>query len=656
MVREGIGRVRRTAAAMAMVGGIVSGALFSGAAPFSSRTAAQEPAWHALPEGTMAAIRVPNARTFYEAIKTRTKLGTVLLDDRRLEALQKIVLRDAEANWERLVSRLAKLGLTPDDLMSMAGGEIGYAATTTQGDDPLYVGLGWADCGEAMGNRLLAAVGKYLEQSQNDRFPMTREQVELAGVQAEHVIIPLLGPKHGKADLSVTFKFAEGPDVDGALKPAPGPAKEDLNVVLGRLHVILGRRGGELLAAHTIAPEPEVGNKKVDPSRVVDAVRGTFARFAEGHSGGGDDFVRRRMQSPGLATALPEGVPLVEVVADAPTVLDALKAGAGAVNGGTSKDDFQRILQAIGFDKLGPIAYRTSLDGNVLRSGFFASLPQPRTAVAALVDQTPLPPEPADWVAADVIAYQHLSFDLGAAYKLGADLVRKLSVEGDGAVAAAEAQVKGFFGVDPVTLLGSLGRTHTVLTFTPAAEAAVGPGEEEIASTALAVVWRITDQPLWERLLQKGAEISARPIVLEQSFSGLRFDDGKTHHGWFIGDGYMVAATGKGVAERTLSMLRNPPRGEGALVGSPIGRKGAELLPRDEAVAFELTDGPAMFKYFNVGIKKWFDEGNDDEGRRLKEIWPTDKELDGAVGVGVAAVTIDRNGVTYRSAAEMPSP
>jgi hypothetical protein len=211
-------------------------------------------------------------------------------------------------------------------------------------------------------------------------------------------------------------------------------------------------------------------------------------------------------------------------------------------------------------------------------------------------------------------------------------------------------------GVDPATLLGSLGRTHTILTFTPAAQAAVGPGDEEIASTALAFVWRITDEPLWQRLLQKGAELTLRPIVLEQGFSGLRFEDGNAHAGWFIGDGYMVAAIGQGVAERTLAMLRNPPRVEGALLGSKIGRKAAELLPRGETIAFELTDGPTMFKYFNVGMKKALDEAKDEETRRLKEIWPTDTELEGAVGVGASAITVDRNGLTYRSAAEMPPP
>jgi hypothetical protein len=642
MVSEGIRRLRNAAVLTAII------VVLAGTA------GAQQTSWHALPEGTLAAIRIPDARDFYDAIKSRTKLGTVLLDDRRIDALRRIVLRDSEADWERVVDGLARLGLKPDDLTELAAGEIGYAAGTTRGDEPLYVGLAWADCGEAVGDRLLAAVGKHLEQAPEGRYPITREKIELAGVAAEHIVVPMVGPKHGKADLSMSFKFGMVTDVATGVKPAPDVKKDDLNVVLGRLHLVVGRRGGVLLIAHAAVPEPEEGAKKMDPARGIDAVRGTFARFAEAHGGGGDDFVRRHMQTSGLSDALPEGVPLVEIVADTQAIIEAVTGGAVEAGDAASRDEFRRVVQALGFDKLGPTAYRTSLDGNVLRSGFFAALPQPRAAVAGLLDQTPLPPQPADWVAADVIAYQHLSFDFGSAYKLGAELAKKLSEKGEGGVAALETQVNGFLGVDPATLLGSLGRTHTVLTFTPAD--AVGPGDEEIASTALAFVWRITDQPLWERLLQKGSELSLRPTVREQGFSGLRFDDGKTHAGWFVGEGYMVAAIGKGVAERTLSMLRNPPRGEGGLLGSVIGRKAAELLPRDEAVAFELTDGPTMFKYFNVAMKKALDEAKDEEARRLKEIWPTDKELEGAVGVGVSAIMVDRNGLTYRSAAEMPPP
>lgn len=147
------------------------------------------------------------------------------------------------------------------------------------------------------------------------------------------------------------------------------------------------------------------------------------------------------------------------------------------------------MMKALGLAELGPAAYRMTLDGTTLRSGFFLSAPQPRQGLLALMDQTPIAPVPADWVSGDVVGYQHISFDLGKAYKQVAQIVRDNSHKGGESIAQIEAQTQQFLQVDVGALLSSLGTKHVILSFPPVApNKVVKAAEEEIAQNAMALV------------------------------------------------------------------------------------------------------------------------------------------------------------------------
>ena len=46
----------------------------------------------------------------------------------------------------------------------------------------------------------------------------------------------------------------------------------------------------------------------------------------------------------------------------------------------------------------------------------------------------------------------------------------------------------------------------------------------------------------------------------------------------------------------------------------------------------------------------------DPASKKLKPIWPEEKELEGSIGVSVSAATINDAGFTYRGASDLPPP
>jgi len=161
---------------------------------------------------------------------------------------------------------------------------------------------------------------------------------------------------------------------------------------------------------------------------------------------------------------------------------------------------------------------------------------------------------------------------------------------------------------------------------------------------------------LWKRLMQTLALVTAKDAVEERGFTGLRHDQDAFHAGWFIGDGVMMVAIGKGVTEKTLSMLRAPPQADASLAGSRIAARAAELLPPQDAIMYDLTNGPTLLKLINEAVSSALNDPNDPASKKLKPIWPDEKELEGSVGVSVSAATVNDAGFTYRGASDLPPP
>ncbi|MCE9604844.1 MAG: hypothetical protein K8U03_08080 [Planctomycetia bacterium] len=638
-----------------LVAGLMSVLLSTLSTAPSTTQAAERPTWQALPDETVALVRVPNLKEVYEAFRTRTKLGAMAFEEKRVDTIKELILEESKADLEEISAELVKVGLSFDDLLGSFGGEIGYAATIAKLEGkPAFVGLVWAECGATNAEKWIAALDRFLELQSDGIEKIAREDIELAGTKVRRLRVPLTGPKSGNASFQFKANSKTGLKVDANVKPKDEPDAER-EVVHAYVQVLIGRHEGKLLAAHTIASDvdttADTAEKPADGKAELalrEHATATFARFLEAQSGDGEGIVQRKMQTPGLAEALPEGVPIVEFLFDVPSALNMLDLSDTSEQG--------KLVRALALEQLGPLAYRATLDGTALRSGLFLSAASPRKGLPKLLDQPSLPPKPADWVSTDVVGYQHWSIDLGGAYKLISDIVRRQTPKGEESIAAIEEQAKQFLQTDPVTLLSSLGTKHTIVTFLPEKKEAGAPAEEETSQNAMAFVWRLTDEALWKRLLQLAATVAVKEVGEERGYAGLRHDSDGFHGGWFIGDGTMVVAIGKGVTEKALSMLRTPPQAGASLAGSPIATRAAELIPPQDAITYDLTNGPTLLKFFNQTIVTAMETSEEPTTKKLKPVWPSDKEWEGSIGVSVSVTTVNEAGLTHRSVSDLPPP
>jgi hypothetical protein len=597
--------------------------------------AAERPTSQTLPDETLAVVRLPNLKGAYDAFKTRTKLGAVLFEQKRIDAVKEYIAEESKSDLDEISAQLVKLGLSFDDILGIFAGEVGYAATAANHEDkPRYVGLLWAECGEKTAEKWLAALDKALENEADGVGKPTREDIELAGVKVRRLRMPLV---------ETTVTEEKGKD---EVKKA--------SKVTGHVQLLIGRREGKLLAAHTlvakVAGEDDDDPKQAEKAEATDREHATavFARFLEAQGGSGEGFVERKMQTPGLAEALPDGEGIVEALVDIPAVVKLTDTEENA--------EAMKTVKALALDTLGPLAYRMTLDGTAMRSGLFLSAPSPRNGLVKLIEQTPLPSKADDWVSGDVVGYQHLSLDLGAAYKLITDLVRRHVPKGEESVAGLEEQAKQFLQVDPTTLLASLGSKHTIVSFLPEKKEAGAPAEDETTQNAMAIVWKLGDEALWKRLMGMAALLGAKEVAEERGFNGLRHDKDGFHGGWFIGDGKMILGMGKGVTEKTLAMLRTPPKADASLAGSPIAARAAELIPPQDSITYDLTNGPSIMKFAYQAAIEQVDASPDSKLKKLKPVFPSEKELEGAIGVSVSVTTIGDAGLTHRSVSDLPPP
>lgn len=617
---------------------------------------AQKPVWQTIPDDALFVVRVPAPREFYDALKTRTKLGAVAFDERRLNALKDVIVEDSKDDFEILATQFAKIGLETEDVLALAAGEIGYAGLARESDDgkSSYFGLGWCECGEEAARRWLAALDKSLADQSDAKFPIRREDVELGGVAVRHLVAPHLNTddrqfginleaRNGQIDIFKKDGEAEKPESARNDKPV---------VVTGCVHLLIGRFQNKLLALHTMpqiasGDEPDAETLAELERSTGDAARAAMAGWLEAQTGGGEGVVQRWLQTPGLVDALPEGVPALEIIGDLKRAIAQL--------GAPSAPEQRQLLEALGLDGVGPAGYRIALDGTTLRSGTFFSVPEPRRGVLAVLNEAmPLPPQPADWVADDVLGYQHLSLDFGKTYRQVTDVLRRNSPEAEKSIANIEAQVQDFLQTDVVSLLSSLGDKHMLVSFLPNDAAAAK--EDQPQQNNIAFVWRITDEALWKRLLQMAALVAGQQVKQEQGFSGLRHETPQFSGGWFIGDGTMVLAFGKEVTEKTLAMLRRPPALGDSLAGSPQARRATELISARNAVTYEITNGSSALHFMNQAAAQMLAETSDPALKRLKEAWPTEEEMKDLVGVSAAATYVDQHGLTHRSVSELPAP
>jgi hypothetical protein len=638
------------------------------------------PSWECLPADTAAMIRLPRAAEFVETLRTSTRFGAVALRPDRLEGLWRLLVEQASearapvgdtvssspADWEK---SLAKYGLNPDDVGAAFAGDAGAGLVVRQreGDLPaVAMLLAWAEPGEDVAGRVLAAVKQRLEESTNlEESAARRVDLELAGRAVVSAVIPVMTVDLGEIDVA-DLTNEEDDDEEAAarrLSRLEERLRAAKRVQTGQIHSFYAVIGGRLLYGTTL-PAASAAGPPADLERASggEEAQRIFGSFLAAHEQSDEPALARVLREPAIAAAALPGLPLVEVVL-APRALMATEPDAQSA---------ARLAQ-VGLDDVGGIVWRQAFADGCWRSTIAVTLPAPRHGVFGVLDQRCDACDVPSFVTSEAVDFTQISLDLGAAFRtireiLGADasaeqLTNMLNV--------ADVQATTWLGADVATVLTGLGSRHWILTFPPRIAGAIAEARASRAdgdssplgmpgADSVAMVWEVADEAPLLKLLGRLAPLAGGEITEEQGFRGLRLPGDM---GAYVGRGHLVLAVGAGTLEKVLTAIRNPPAGDVSWRESDALRRARTMLDLPSARVFAVGDATRTGGM--LGTLREFvaalEPGDVDEASRKllaagQKLLPPAAEMEGMFGVGASVLRMTDDGLVLDSAWEMPSP
>lgn len=630
----------------------------------SAACAEEASPWQNLPEQTVAALRVPSGSRLAESMQ-QTKFGKVMFSEQRKAKLLAALQEADSEDLAELYAQLKEYGLEPEDLWGLLRGETGYGVIMVgeEGEQKVFHGLAWFEPGAELAKKYYEVLDRIVEESDAEP-PLERVDLQIADQPVMQLLVPVVEIVYEKEFmLGDDYQNLPEEEQEEAWNQAYEEYESSAVEKIYYRSVLVGTVGARLLVAHSFQPvEQEVAGE------VNEQLEEVFASWVDA-AADEDRFVARLAGNPtvirveGLA-----GESMFEMLADLRPLLGELEAAAD------ENEMVERAWRVLRLEGLGPMALRTSAEGAVWRSCFGMSVPVPREGLLKLFDQPEIGLEPPQWVPADAVRYFQLSFDLGKAYELIKELATaEFPEQTSGGFAMLEAQVQNFAQASLTEVLSALGHRHTFISFgLENSEDA----EEPTADERIAFVWQLEDEEIWSRLLKAMAPFTGMAPGIEsaeeQGFSGWRMKQEGFEGGLLVGKGYLVFGYGSGVLETVLASLNNPPSGDDALRGSEVYRQATNLLELPPGLGVEVTDGERyMAQVFRalrtqllelsrvMEIVDGDDEFTNDEGdhfiQAISTLLPTDKELEGLMGVIVGRYEVSDEGIYSESAQELPT-
>lgn len=627
--------------------------------------------WQCLPEETVAALRIPNGQAVLDALR-ETKFGAVMFTEKRKAAMLEVCEKHAQEDWEEFEAVLQQYDVSVEEIVGLLAGETGYAVAMAKdsNEEAIFFGLGWLQPGEELAEKCFKIIGEVIEQ-QDVEQPIARVDLELAGNAVMQLRMPSVDVEYtSEFDLPDNYDDLTEEEQTEAWERADQQHEASAVKTITYRTLLLCQLGGRLLIGHQFVAPNEDETEDAD-----ERLSSIFARLLTAHSdGGADGFATRLSSDESVArTMSADGVPVFELLVDFQPLIQAGREKA------EDQVDVDRWIRLFGIEELGPFAVRQTAAGANWRTLVSLTLPAPRAGLMKLLDQEMLEVDPPQWVPASAVRYFQFGFDLGQAYEtIKEEVTREFPDQTASGFTMAETQVQNFAQTSLPELLSSLGNQHTVMSFGVQAidlESAVDDGDLDSNMTdRMAVVWQVTDEAVWSRLLKTIAPFAGMApgteATEEQGFTGYRMKSEQIEGGLFLGKGYLVLGVGEGVVETTLSALNNPPSGSNALRGSDLFSRAGDLVALDPSMFVEITDNERYLRMVMSQLNQQFDqletmlsafdEDGDDEGvwffDLMRAMMPSDEELPGLMGVSVGRTEVNDDGIVGESSQEMPAP
>ncbi len=634
------------------------------------------PSTECLPDSTVAVLRVPDGQKAIDTLRENTKLGKVMFSKERIDNAFTKVKAEKPKEYADFEAELAKNGLKPEDLRELFTGDSGIAVTLAPKPNGAFKGnmIFWLEPKGDAGPRFYKAMQKSVEENKNKPV---RTDLKIEGVDVMKIVSPRVQTVFNPPEIPENFDQMTADERAKFFQEQAQKNKEPKTTIVGYDVMFAALLGNRIIVTSAVPDAPNPMEPKAAGAAVVpadaDATEAVFAEFLKAHlaSGKATGFMDRMTKAPGLQQALPKGVVFAEGYADL-NALVKMSAASGAADMGK---DPKKLIESLGLTNIGPIAFRSTLEGSANNTTFFLSAPGPHKGILALLDQPELKPEPSAWATSNLVTYAHWSFDLAKAYKIIKDMAVDIQgPEAEQTFQQMEMQTQGMLQTDVTSLLASLGTKHTlgVYPIEPKPKAKEGEEEETAPEQApMALVWNLTDQALWNKVfgaikpLMGMAGGNVIPAD-EQGFTGYRSAPGLPVDGALMtGKNFLMFAFGPKVAEQTLSSLSTPPTGEASLKDGKAFAQAKTVAKLRPGVLFTLANnektGEQFIEGFLQGIEQTLARSRNmtpEEAMALTEmvraILPKPEEMKGVYGVGVGQGFNSAEGLTIESITELP--
>lgn len=610
------------------------------AAAQGAKTSVKVDPWKALPDSTFVAVEFNDLGGALSELRAKTKLGSVVLTEARFQSFMNLMKAEAGESWDEMTAELGKLGLSTDDLMSLAKGSGGFAfSMNPRGGEmePLMAMTAWISCSPDKQERFVTAISRGLEEARSKGETMQRVDTQMAGYPVMRI-----------TDVVTRTDWSVEPDADGNYPEYPA---DQVNMLMARTPfgfvVTMNLPADRSMVRRMRSSGNPIDVAKISGVAVLEREFGRMLSLVT--SGDGEGFAVKAAQVKGINSIRPAGRQIMRAVALPQTAIQLLMQ--------KSDGEERSAMQAFAVDKIGAIALNLSLDGQVLRStGFFESR-GPKKGLFKLLDQPKTTFTVPNWVPADATSFTSFGLDLLGIFNTIKEIGNQVDPNFEAQMQQFDGMAMGFLGSDIASFLGSVGKTHAVLNFEPRIPSNVPPEfAEDVPIERMAFAIPLNDTAPWLKLLTQmgpmlgGGGEGIDMFQEERGFSGIRLSE-PMEAGLYIGQGHLLIAMGESVGVDVSSALVKAPEGDQAFKGHPIMAEAQKIITWRDGMLHQVSDNDRYIKSLMQQLKMVMSMAAGDEEfvSKLMGVIPTGDEMRGVLGVSATQIYTDENGFVLES-------